>query len=61
MQKKIIALAIAGLSSVAFAQSNVTISGQFRGGIDSGSAGGATAACANITSRIRRSVEITIP
>jgi predicted porin len=53
MQKKIIALAIAGLSSVAFAQSNVTISGQFRVGIDSVSAGGATAAGANLTSRMR--------
>lgn len=53
MQKKIIALAIAGLSSVAFAQSNVTISGQFRLGIDSVAAGGATAAGANLTSRTR--------
>lgn len=53
MQKKIIALAVAGLmSGGAFAQSNVTISGQFRVGIDSVSAGGATAA-ANLTSRTR--------
>jgi predicted porin len=33
MQKKIIALAIAGLSSAAFAQSNVTISGLFDAGL----------------------------
>lgn len=32
MQKKLIALAIAGLSSAAFAQSNVTISGQIKTG-----------------------------
>ena len=51
---KIIALAVAGLvSGGAFAQSNVTISGQFRVGIDSVSAGGATAAGANLTSRTR--------
>lgn len=54
MQKKIIALAIAGLvSGGAFAQSNVTISGQFRMSIDNVSAGGATAAGANLTSRTR--------
>lgn len=44
MQKKLIALAIAGLSTAAFAQSNVTISGRFSVGVESMSAGGATAA-----------------
>lgn len=34
MQKKLIALAIAGLSSTAFAQSNVTISGQLKAGFE---------------------------
>lgn len=54
MQKKLIALAIAGLSGAAFAQSNVTISGQMRVGIDSVSAGGCQAVgCANLTSRSR--------
>ncbi len=43
MQKKIIALAIAGLSSVAFAQSNVTISGNMKLNFESVSAGGSTA------------------
>ena len=42
MQKKLIALAIAGLSTTAFAQSNVTISGRFSVGVESSSAGGAT-------------------
>lgn len=53
MQKKLIALAIAGLSSAAFAQSNVTISGQMRVGIDNVTAGGATGGVANLTSRTR--------
>jgi len=53
MQKKLIALAIAGLSSAAFAQSNVTISGQFKLGFESVSAGGATAPNSNLTSRTR--------
>ena len=55
MQKKIIALAVAGLvSGGAFAQSNVTISGQFKVGMDGISAGGATAGAAgNYTSRTR--------
>jgi predicted porin len=55
MQKKIIAVAVAGLvSGGAFAQSNVTISGQFKVGMDSVSAGGATAGAAgNYTSRTR--------
>jgi len=44
MQKKLIALAIAGLSTAAFAQSNVTISGRMSVGVESMSAGGATAA-----------------
>lgn len=45
MQKKLIALAVAGLvSGGAFAQSNVTISGRFSVGVESMSAGGATAA-----------------
>lgn len=55
MQKKIIALAVAGLvSGGAFAQANVTMSGQFRVGIESVSAGGCSAVgCANLTSRTR--------
>jgi predicted porin len=56
MQKKIIALAIAGLvSGGAFAQaSTVTISGQMRLAIDNASAGGCSAVgCTNITSRTR--------
>lgn len=54
MQKKIIALAIAGLSTAAFAQSNVTISGQMRVGYDNVSATGATAgSAADLTSRFR--------
>jgi predicted porin len=44
MQKKLIALAIAGLSSTAFAQSNVTISGVLKGGYDSTKISGGTAA-----------------
>lgn len=43
MQKKLIALAIAGLSTAAFAQSNVTISGQMKVGFDSVSATGSVA------------------
>ncbi len=54
MQKKIIALAIAGLvSGGAFAQSNVTISGEMKVGFESVSAGGATVANMNQTSRNR--------
>jgi predicted porin len=55
MQKKIIALAVAGLvSGAAFAQANVTISGQMRVAIDNASAGGCSAAgCVNLTSRTR--------
>lgn len=54
MQKKIIAIAIASLSGVAFAQSNVTISGQMRVGFENVSASGATAGgAANNTSRNR--------
>lgn len=44
MQKKLIALAIAGLSSTAFAQSNVTISGFIKGGYDYTKISGGTAA-----------------
>lgn len=44
MQKKLIALAIAGLSSTAFAQSNVTISGYIKGGYDYTKISGGTAA-----------------
>jgi len=44
MQKKLIALAIAGLSTAAFAQSNVTISGRMSVGVESMSGGGAAAA-----------------
>lgn len=54
MQKKLIALAIAGLSTAAFAQSNVTISGQMRVNVDSVRASGATAGSAgDYTSRTR--------
>jgi len=54
MQKKLIALAIAGLSSAAFAQSNVTISGQMKVSFEGVSAGGCTAVgCTNYTSRHR--------
>lgn len=53
MQKKLIALAIAGLSTAAFAQSNVTISGQMRVSVDNVNASGATAANSNYTSRTR--------
>ncbi|MBL8485896.1 MAG: porin [Rhodocyclaceae bacterium] len=53
MQKKLIALAIAGLSSAAFAQSNVTISGQMKVGFADVSAKGATVAGASLTSRAR--------
>ena len=56
MQKKIIALAIAGLvSGGAFAQaSTVTISGQMRLAIDNASASGCSAVgCTNLTSRTR--------
>jgi predicted porin len=52
MQKKLIAIAIAGLSSVAFAQSNVTVSGRLSVNVDNVSANGATAG-ANLTSRMR--------
>ncbi|MBS3916830.1 MAG: porin [Sulfuritalea sp.] len=52
MQKKLIAAAVAGLIAVpALAQSNVTISGQMRVGIQNISAGGATAAGASLESR----------
>lgn len=55
MQKKIIALAVAGLmSGGAFAQSNVTISGQMRVAVDNVRASGATAGSASdYTSRTR--------
>ncbi|MBI4984632.1 MAG: porin [Rhodocyclales bacterium] len=53
MQKKLIALAIAGLSGAAFAQSNVTISGAMELHLESISASGATAAGADHTSRTR--------
>lgn len=46
MQKKLIALAIAGLSSTAFAQSNVTISGVLKGGYDSTKISGGVPAAA---------------
>lgn len=44
MQKKLIALAIAGLSSTAFAQSNVTVSGTIGASYDNYSLSGATTA-----------------
>src|SRR5664279_4048463 len=54
MQKKIIALAVAGLvSGGAFAQSNVTISGEMKVGMEGVSAGGATVNNQNMTSRTR--------
>lgn len=53
MKQKVVALAIAGLSGAAFAQSNVTISGVLRVGVESVSAGGATVAGADMTSRSR--------
>ncbi|BBO19992.1 porin [Candidatus Desulfobacillus denitrificans] len=54
MQKKLIAAAITGLLAVpAMAQTNVTISGQMRVGVDWVSAGGATAAGASPVSRMR--------
>ena len=54
MQKKLIALAVAGLvSGGAFAQSNVTISGQLKVAVDNVSASGATAPGASLTSRNR--------
>jgi len=49
MQKKLIALAIAGLSSTAFAQSNVTISGVLKGGYDSTKISGGTAATGSMS------------
>ena len=53
MQKKLIALAIAGLSSAAFAQSNVTIYGVMDASFESVSATGATAANSDYGSRAR--------
>ena len=54
MQKKLIAAAVAGLIAVpARAQTNVTISGQMRVGVDHVSAGGATAAGTSPISRMR--------
>jgi len=53
MQKKLIALAIAGLSGAAFAQSNVTISGAIEAHFESISSSGATAAGTSLTSRTR--------
>ncbi len=50
MQKKIIALAIAGLSTAAFAQSNVTISGNFDTGINTVK----TTSAAGVTSKITK-------
>lgn len=63
MQKKLIALAIAGLSSAAFAQSNVTISGQVKGGYQqykiSGSPTAADNGSANFISDETSSVVLT--
>ena len=53
MQKKIIAIALASLSGVAFAQSNVTISGRMHVSFENVSAGGATVAGTGLTSRTR--------
>ncbi|MRR49600.1 MAG: porin [Rhodocyclaceae bacterium] len=51
MQKKLIALAIAGLSSAAFAQSNVTIYGTMDAGFETARAGGATPTAAGLSGR----------
>lgn len=53
MKKTLLAIAVAGLSSAALAQSNVTISGVMRIGLEQVSAGGATVAGASPTSRNR--------
>lgn len=53
MQKKLIVLAIAGLSSAAFAQSNVTVYGVMDITFDSVKASGATGAGANVKSDAR--------
>jgi predicted porin len=53
MKQKLLVLALAGLSGGAFAQSNVTISGVVRVGFEQVSAGGATVAGADATSRNR--------
>jgi predicted porin len=54
MQKKLIAAAVAGLLAVpAMAQTNVTISGQMRVGVDHVSAGGATTPGTSPISRMR--------
>ena len=53
MKKKFLAIAVAGLSSAAIAQSNVTISGVVRVGLEQVGAGGATVAGASATSRNR--------
>jgi predicted porin len=53
MQKKLIALAIAGLSGAAFAQSNVTLYGVMEATTDVVSATGATASGLNYASRNR--------
>jgi len=57
MQKKIIALAIAGLSGASFAQSNVTVSGQLKASMEFTGMGGCTsygtAGCNNNATRTR--------
>ena len=54
MQKKLIALAVAGLvSGGAFAQSNVTIQGQFKEAFENVRATGAATSAADLTSRNR--------
>ena len=53
MTKKLLAIAVAGLSSAALAQSSLTISGVMRVGVESVSAGGATVNNQDMTSRTR--------
>lgn len=53
MKQKLMVVAMAGLSGMAYAQSNVTISGVLRVGVEAVSASGATIAGADMTSRNR--------
>lgn len=53
MKKRLLAITLAGLSGTALAQTGVTISGVLRAAVETVSAGGATVAGANMTSRTR--------
>lgn len=53
MKRKLLAILVAGISGTAFAQSNVTISGVLRAGVEAVSASGATVSGADMTSRNR--------